>query len=379
MDRRIANQLRPVIAAWLLLLPAACPGAALAGADGWRTDPPYARIVEGRSDAALTGGESRLSAPGASMLLAQLTVIDALNAPFGVAVDGVGRLYVAETGSHRIVQLAPSGEVLGRWGGEGGAHGQFRFPYGVVLDAAGNVYVADTNNGRVQKLSPSGRTLAVWGELDDDPHRDEREQGREDQGQDHGDGLFDGPRGIAVDRQGNVYVADTNNHRIVQLSPDGDVLADWGESGGRPGQFSLPSGVAVDDAGIVYVADTANQRIQRLSPSGEPMEVWTSAGPQGGPLALPSGVALAPDGSVYVADAGNRRLLKLSALGEYLGQWDATTLGGGTFQGISNVAVGANGFVYVVDGNSGGIQQLSPNGDRLTWWGRRPAGPTPHE
>src|SRR4051812_37824193 len=130
MDHRIADQLRPLIAAWLLLLlPAAGPRAALAGADRGQMEPPSGRVGGGRSAAGLTRERSRVLAPGASIPLAQLTVIDALSAPFGVAVDRAGRLYVAETGSHRIVQLAPSGEVLGRWGGEGSAHGQFRFPY----------------------------------------------------------------------------------------------------------------------------------------------------------------------------------------------------------------------------------------------------------
>lgn len=79
-------------------------------------------------------------------------------------------------------------------------------------------------------------------------------------------GEFSGPRSVAVDPRGDVYVAEWGNNRVQKLSPSGEPLAQWGSSGSAPGQFSNPSRVAVDGRGYVYVTDSGNNRVQRLSP-----------------------------------------------------------------------------------------------------------------
>ena len=86
-----------------------------------------------------------------------------------------------------------------------------------------------------------------------------------------GPDLLNAPAGVAIDRKGDVYVADSANHRIVKRSPAGDLLAAWGSAGNGPGQFVRPVGVAVDGQGFIYVADNGNARIQKLSPTGEPV------------------------------------------------------------------------------------------------------------
>jgi DNA-binding beta-propeller fold protein YncE len=123
------------------------------------------------------------------------------------------------------------------------------------VDAKGQVYVADSSNQRVQVLSSTGQPVAQWGWEGADP------------------GLFELPSSVAVDSSGNVYVSDTRNGRVQKLSSTGQPLAVWGTVVGQgtprpapePGTFVAPGGLAVDKNGVLYVADARNQRIQRLA------------------------------------------------------------------------------------------------------------------
>ena len=85
-----------------------------------------------------------------------------------------------------------------------------------------------------------------------------------------GPGEFRGPHGVAFDAQGNLYVAEAGNHRIQNLSPDGEPLAQWGSLGEDPGQFFRPTGLAVDGDGNIFVADWGNNRVQKQPATGQP-------------------------------------------------------------------------------------------------------------
>lgn len=116
------------------------------------------------------------------------------------------------------------------------------------------------------------------------------------------------PAGIAVDAEGNLYVANQTQGCIEKVSPWGDTLAVWGRSGSEPGEFLLPTAIALDEYGNVYVADTGNDRVQKLSPTGAVLSVWGRSGWKPGSFRSPFGVAIGPKEQVYVLDAGNRRL-----------------------------------------------------------------------
>jgi sugar lactone lactonase YvrE len=249
--------------------------------------------------------------------------------PYGTAVDSQGNVYVADA-DHRIRKIDSSGNVTTLAGngfpgfadGTGGANGtaMFRQPEGVAVDSVGTVYVADFGNHRIRMIDASGNvtTLAGNGHL-----------GFADgTGGPDGGAEFDFPSGVAVDTGGNVYVADKDNNRVRKIDALGTVstLAGNGFSGYSDGtggpngtaEFDFPSGVAVDAQGNVYVADAANDSIRLIDPSGD---VTTLAGHgdfgfddgSGGAwgtaaFASPFGVAVDLAGNVFVGDTDNNRI-----------------------------------------------------------------------
>lgn len=191
--------------------------------------------------------------------------------PASIALDNVGNIYIADTNNHRIRMLSVDGTVTTIAGkmDTGYAAGytdgpasqaRFREPYGVAVDEVGNVYVTDTGNHCIRIISLDGQVTTLAGA---------REPGYVDgQGS---EARFNFPRGIAMDAEGNLYVADTANHRIRKITPDGVVttLAGSGEPGNADGaageaQFRVPEGIAVDADGNLIVADTGNHRIRKV-------------------------------------------------------------------------------------------------------------------
>jgi integrase len=184
-----------------------------------------------------------------------------------------------------------------------------------------------------------------------------------------GPGQFESASGIAVDVQGHVYVTDSRNASVQKFSAQGEPLALWGSEGSDPGQFSFPNGIAVDAHSNVYIADTRNARIQKLSPVGEPLAQWGVNGSGPGEFSYPYDVAVDDHGNIYVADYSNARIQKLSPLGEPLAQWGGKGEGPGQFRSPIGIAVDSQGNVYVADTFlQGDVQKLSPIGEPLARW-----------
>ena len=182
-------------------------------------------------------------------------------------------------------------------GGRGDGKGQFDEPRGIAVDGAGNIYVADTGNGRIEKFSPNGTFVTSIATLD--------------------------PNGIAIDRAGNIYVAEIGSkHRVQKLRPDGTLIAEW-----APGLYG-PRKIAIGPDDSIYVVDSGRNRIVELSPDGQVLTSWGSEGSGDGQFIGLSSVAVDPmNNKVYVADPLNSRIQVFDSNGKFLSKWSVPEWG----------------------------------------------------
>lgn len=240
--------------------------------------------------------------------------------PAGIAAGADDSIYIADAGNNRIRQLRTQLDLSGnpQWvvstlagnGTYGFADGpaataQFKNPQGVAVDGAGVVYVADSANHRIRKIALDGTVSTIAG--DGTPGFTDGVGGQ---------ARFNAPRGIAVDQQGNLYVADTGNAavRFINLGGQVSTLAGDGTIGSSdsPARFDCPSGVAVNGSTVyVYLADKGNHRIRRLDSTGTVITLagqdrgFADGSPTDARFAEPSGIAIDGSGNILVTDAIN--------------------------------------------------------------------------
>lgn len=342
------------------------------------------------------------------------------NNPSGVAIDDLGKIYVADAGNNRIRIISTSGSVTTLAGGNKGSidgpgtFAQFNAPVGVAVDASRAVYVADSGNNKIRIIRGSSLNTSSVSTF-------------------AGDGTpgfangapslarFKSPLGVAVDTSGQVFVADRDNHsvrqigvfvdvstflqsvgsesgvfdsfgnlyvcemdffRILKVTPTGEVSTFAGgtfgfaDGPGMSAMFKSPDGIAIDGSGNLYVADKDNQRIRKITPEGL-VSTLAGNGTTGfrdgkGSLAFfyfPSGVTLDRNGNLYVADAGNNRIRKITPDGT------VTTLAGSGTRGFADgfgsaamfatprdVALDTIGNIYVADAGNNRIRKITPEG-----------------
>jgi DNA-binding beta-propeller fold protein YncE len=243
-----------------------------------------------------------------------------------------------------------------RWGSLGTGDGQFGSPEGIAVDSAGNVYVADSDNQRIQKFASDGQFLSKWGSSGT------------------GDGQFASPRSLTIGPGENIYVVDCDNFRIQVFTGDGAFITKWGSHGtgdgqfGGGGQFVYPGGIAVGLHGEVYVADTANHRIEKFTSNGTFIGKWGVQGYGDGEFRGPFGVAVAPDGSVCVADHANSRIQKFTPDGTFVSKFGSFPENVDFFP--RGLAIDRCGLIHVRVENASGadMEDFSPDGTFLRRW-----------
>ena len=126
------------------------------------------------------------------------------------------------------------------------------------------------------------------------------------------------PRKLAVDESGNVYVVDSENHRVQVFDSNGIYLRQWGSEGSGEGEFKSPSGLALDESGNVYITELGNHRVQVFDSQGGFLRKWGSEGSDDGQFNSPNGIEVDRSGNVYVADTRNNRIQVFDSSGKFL-------------------------------------------------------------
>ncbi|MEW5958315.1 MAG: flippase activity-associated protein Agl23 [Chloroflexota bacterium] len=230
--------------------------------------------------------------------------------PRNLAVGPDGQIYVADSGNHRIQVFDSQGNFVMKWGSEGTGPGQFNEPWGIVVAPDGAIFVADTWNHRIQVFSPTGQFLRAFGSFANVQHDAQAEPGK-----------FWGPRGLALDAAGNLYVTDTGNKRVQKFTPDGQFLQAWGGGGIIPGAFEEPVGIDIDPQGNIYVADVWNQRVQKFDANFSPLLQWDVVGWESESVVNKPFLVVEPAGRVFVSDPEGYRIIAYKPDGQIEVTW----------------------------------------------------------
>jgi tripartite motif-containing protein 2/3/tripartite motif-containing protein 71 len=245
--------------------------------------------------------------------------ITGMNRPWGVAINSKGNIIVAEYGEKCISIFSPEGEKIRSFGSEGSRPGQFKWPQGVAVDDDDNILVVDNWNNRIQKFTSDGRFVSAVDNLD-----------------------LKSPVGIAIHPHSkNIYVTDSYNGCILILDPDLTLSSSFGSEGSGNGQFLSPCGVAFDSTGNVYVADSGNHRIQVFTAEGEYLRKFDHGNLYD--------ISIDSEDVLYVAENDSDRVLLFTRKGRLMTLFGSWGTGLGQFHSPCGIALDKDSNIYVSD------------------------------
>jgi DNA-binding beta-propeller fold protein YncE len=251
----------------------------------------------------------------------------------GVAVDKREHVFVFHRGPHSIMEFDKEGTLVRTWG-----DGVFVRPHALKIDPEGNLWAADDLGHMVVKMDEKGRVRMVLGRKNTKGETDD---------------LFNRPTDLAFGSNGDVYISDGyGNSRVVQYTRDGKFVRTWGKKGSGPGEFNLPHGIAVDKQGRVYVGDRDNRRMQVFDKDGKFLSEWKHVG-------SPWGVVITPDDNLLLCDGYNNRILKTNLSGEVLGVLSGPGKLPGLLDYSHHLALGPSGNIYVAEIKNWRVQKFA--------------------
>jgi DNA-binding beta-propeller fold protein YncE len=274
-----------------------------------------------------------------------------------VALNSKGNIFVFQRAKPMLAEFDPNGKFLREIGS-----GLFAHPHGLRIDGEDNIWTTDDGDHLVLKLTPEGRVLLVLGRRGTPAEAD---------------WLFNQPTDVAFGLNGEIFVTDGyGNSRVMKFDRDGRFLKSWGSYGKGQGQFNLPHSIAIDRAGRVYVADRENQRIQIFDGEGQFLKQWTGIG-------YPYGLFITPDQHIWMADGGYNRVIELDPDGKILGAIGEPGHAQGQFAWAHFLAVGPDRKLYVAEILNWRAQVFAPSDHpagtskyvptKRTFWGSVPS------
>jgi len=259
-----------------------------------------------------------------------------LNRPTGIALDQVGNLYIVDSGNNRIVKCSQRGEFLKETGGFGWDNGEFNLPSYVNLDNGVSLFVSDTQNKRVQRFDNFLNFIQLVGaSIEAQPFANSQLEG------------------VAISRNGEVYIADSGNDCIWKLNNSFTSAEKMGGFEAGTGALVDPKGLVIDSRGYLYVADSGNDRIAVFDLFGN---FAMSLGK--GDLNRPSGVDVSNNGVVYVANTFEDDIVALDGNGTLLFKFGKTGNAQGEFSRPTDLKVFEGKTIYVVDSGNNRVQEL---------------------
>jgi DNA-binding beta-propeller fold protein YncE len=260
--------------------------------------------------------------------------------PEGVAVDDLGRVFVADTGNNRILRFDQAGIFLGEFGGFGFEPDRFDKPRDLVINRSLSLWVLDGENARVVKYDLEGRLIGVGVDF---------ESGQ-------AQGLLGRvlPGGLAGEPGGFLYLTDTAGDRLITLNPLGGGVNVLGGYGSQPGRFRHPTGVTVSGKGTILVGDGGNGRVQALDSFGSFLRAWPLVG--GEQREDRVAVCWLPGARLAIAERDSSRLTVMSQDGHLLARLDARGSGRAQLDHPSALAADQLGRLYVADTENHRVQ-----------------------